>query len=416
MLQSGIRASMGVKIQGPDLESIREAAGQIERHLRQVASIDPRSVIADRVVGKPYLEIEIDRRAIAQYGIDLQQVQDVIETAIGGRQITTTVQGRERYPVRVRYMRELRDHIDTVGRVLVSAPGGASVPLVQLADIRYVPGPQEIKGEGAFTVGYVLFDGRTGFAETDVVESALDFLLGKTAAGEIVLPPGVSFSFTGNYENDLRAGRWLAIIVPLALATIFIILYLQFKSVSTSLLIFSGVVVAWAGGFIMIWLYGRPWFLDFEVFGTPMRELFQVHTLHMSVAVWVGFLALFGIAEDDGVVMATYLDSSFAQSPPGSIDAIRQATIEASLRRVRPCLMTTATTVLSLIPVLTATGRGSDLMLPMAIPTFGGMVFETATMLVVPVLYCAIRERRFRLSSTINAAAPRRALPQETVN
>ncbi len=416
MLQSGIRASMGVKIQGPDLESIRDAAGQIERHLRQVPSIDPRSVIADRIVGKPYLEIEIDRRAIAQYGIDLQQVQDVIETAIGGRQITTTVQGRERYPVRVRYMRELRDHIDTIGRVLVTAPGGAQVPLGQLADIRYVPGPQEIKGEGTFTIGYVLFDGRTGFAETDVVENARDFLLGKTAAGEIVLPAGVSFSFTGNYENDLRAGRRLAIIVPLALATIFVILYLQFSSVSTSLLIFSGVIVAWAGGFIMIWLYGRPWFLDFTFFGTSMRELFQVHTLHMSVAVWVGFLALFGIAEDDGVVMATYLDSSFARNAPGSIAAIRQATIEASLRRVRPCLMTTATTVLSLIPVLTATGRGSDLMLPMAIPTFGGMVFETATMLVVPVLYCAIRERRFRLSSITNAAAVSRALPQETAN
>jgi Cu(I)/Ag(I) efflux system membrane protein CusA/SilA len=147
-----------------------------------------------------------------------------------------------------------------------------------------------------------------------------------------------------------------------------------------------------------------------------MRELFQVRTLHMSVAVWVGFLALFGIAEDDGVVMATYLDSSFAQSAPGSIAAIRQAAIEASLRRVRPCLMTTATTVLSLIPVLTATGRGADLMLPMAIPTFGGMVFETATMLVVPVLYCGIRERRFRRGADMNPAARSRALSQETAN
>ena len=412
MLQSGIRASMGVKIQGPDLESIRETAGQIEKHLRQVPSIDPRSVIADRIVGKPYLEIEIDRRAIAQYGIDLQQVQDVIETAIGGRQIATTVQGRERYPVRVRYMRELRDHLDTVGRVLVTAPGGAQVPLMQLADIRYVPGPQEIKSEGTFIVGYVLFDVRPGFAETNVVENARDYLLGKSAAGELVLPAGVSFSFTGNYENDVRANKWLAVIIPLALSTIFIILYLQFKSVSTSLLIFSGVIVAWAGGFIIIWLYSQTWFLNFSMFGTSMRELFQVHTIHMSLAVWVGFLALFGIAEDDGVVMATYLDSSFSRNKPGSIAEIRQATIEASLRRVRPCLMTTATTILSLIPVLTATGRGADLMVPMAIPSFGGMIFETGTMLVVPVLYCGIKEYRFRRSPNSDSAALNEALPQ----
>jgi len=185
-------------------------------------------------------------------------------------------------------------------------------------------------------------------------------------------------------------------ILPLALVIIFIILYLQFKSVSTSALVFSGVAVAWSGGFIMLWLYAQPWFLDFSVLGASMRDLFQVHPINLSVAVWVGFLALFGIASDDGVVMATYLEGAFSAKKALTIKEIRRTTIEASLRRVRPCLMTTATTILALLPVLTSTGRGSDIMVPMAIPTFGGMTLEVVTMLVVPVLYCGIKELKLR--------------------
>lgn len=396
MLQSGIRANMGVKVYGPDLQTIEQVTRRIEKYIREVPSVDPLSVIADRIVGKPYLEIDIDRRAIAQYGIDLQQVQDVIEIAIGGKQITTTVEGRERYPVRVRYLRELRDHIDTIGEVLVPAPNGIQIPLVQLADLRYVPGPQVIKSEDTFTVGYVLFDKKPDQAETNVVEEARAYLLEKIEDGELELPAGVSFSFTGNYENQVRANKKLKVILPLALLIIFIILYLQFKSVSTSALVFSGVAVAWAGGFIMMWLYAQPWFLDFSVFGNSMRDLFQVHPINLSVAVWVGFLALFGIASDDGVVMATYLDGTFSERQAGTVEEIRQATIAGSLQRVRPCLMTTATTLLALIPVLTSTGRGSDIMVPMAIPSFGGMVFEVITMLVVPVLYCALKEFKLR--------------------
>jgi len=396
MLQSGIRATMGVKVYGPDLTTIEKVTRKIEQHLREVPSIDPLSVIADRIVGKPYLEIDIDRRAIAQYGIDLQKVQDVIEIAIGGKQITTTVEGRERYPVRVRYMRELRDHLDSIGQVLVPGPGATQIPLIQLAEIKYVPGPQAIKSEDTFMVGYVLFDKKDGYAETNVVEEARQQLFEKIEDGELDLPSGVSFSFTGNYINQVRADKKLRIIIPLALLIIFFILYLQFKSMPTSALVFSGVAVAWSGGFIMIWLYAQPWFMDFSIFGASMRDLFQVHPINLSVAVWVGFLALFGIASDDGVVMATYLDSTFARQPTGTVKEIRQATIEASLRRVRPCLMTTATTVLALVPVLTSKGRGSDIMVPMAIPTFGGMTFEVITMLVVPVLYCWIRERKLK--------------------
>ena len=180
------------------------------------------------------------------------------------------------------------------------------------------------------------------------------------------------------------------------LLIIFIILYLQFKSVATTGLVFSGIAVAWAGGFIMIWLYAQPWFLDMNVFGMSLREMFQVHSINLSVAIWVGFLALFGIATDDGVVVATYLKDSFAKHRPDNIPDIRKATLEAGKRRIRPCLMTTATTILALLPVLTSTGRGSDIMVPMAIPSFGGMAIEVITMLVVPVLYCSVQEWKLK--------------------
>ncbi|MFH2001061.1 MAG: efflux RND transporter permease subunit [Planctomycetota bacterium] len=402
MLQSGMRAPMGLKVKGPDLETIEAVGLQIENLLKEVPSIEPATVFADRIVGKPYLEIQIDRQAIARYGIHMQNVQNVIETAIGGMQITTTVEGRERYPVRVRYMRELRDSIESLDRILVPAPNGTQIPLMQLADIRYLRGPQVIKSEDTFLTGYVLFDKKPGFAEVDVVEEAKAFLQGKLDSNELKLPAGVSYAFAGSYENQVRAQKKLTVILPLALLIIFIILYLQFSSVSTTALVFIGIVVAWSGGFLMIWLYGQPWFLDFSVLGASMRELFQVHSINLSVAIWVGFLALFGIASDDGVIMATYLKQTYAQKNPGTIREIREATIEAGKRRVRPCLMTTATTVLALIPVLTSTGRGSDIMVPMAIPSFGGMVVEVMTMLVVPVLYCLIREVRVKRGGLYN--------------
>ena len=397
MLQSGMRAPMGVKVKGPDLETIDKVGLQIERLLKEVPSVEPAAVLADRIVGKPYVEIDIDREAIARYGMNIRGVQDVVEVAIGGRRITTTVEGRERYPVRVRYKRELRDQIDTLGRILVPAPDGTQVPIEQVAQIRYVRGPQAIKSEDTFLVGYVILDKKPGYAEVDVVEECQRYLDAKIKSGELQIPAGVSYKFAGSYENQIRAQKRLSVILPLALFVIFLILYLQFRSTPTTLIVFSGIMVAWAGGFQMIWLYGQPWFLDFSVFGVSMRELFQVHPLNLSVAVWVGFLALFGIASDDGVVIATYLRQQFRERNPDSIEAIREATIEAGKRRIRPCLMTTATTVLALIPVLTSTGRGSDVMVPMAIPSFGGMTVEVITMFVVPVLYCAVEEVRMKV-------------------
>ncbi len=403
MLQSGMRAPMGVKIKGPDLETIEAVGLELERLLKEVPSVEADAVIADRIVGKPYLEIDIDRKAMARYGVNIRQVQDVIEVAIGGRRITTTVEGRERYPVRVRYMRELRDQIETLDQILVPTPAGAQIPIIQLADIRYVRGPQAIKSEDTFLVGYVLFDKKPEFAEVDVVEDCQAYLEMKLASGELELPAGVSYRFAGSYENQVRSQKTLAVVLPLALFIIFLILYLQFRSVATALLVFSGITLAWSGGFLLMWLYGQPWFLDFSVFGTNMRELFQVHEINLSVAIWVGFLALFGIASDDGVVIATFLDQSFGKHRPESIRGIREATVAGAQRRIRPCLMTSATTILALIPVLTSTGRGSDIMVPMAIPSFGGMLVVSMSVFLVPILYCWVQEMRFR---TVGTALP----------
>ena len=223
------------------------------------------------------------------------------------------------------------------------------------------------------------------------------YLQDEIDAGRFVLPPGVSYTFAGNYENQVRSQKTLQIVLPLALFIIFLILYFQFKDSITTSLVFSGIIIAWAGGFIMLWLYAQPWFLGFDFLGTDMQNLFQIHSINLSVAIWVGFLALFGIASDDGVVITTYLDQSFRAKQIDTIEDARRATLEGGLRRVRPCLMTTATTILALIPILTSTGRGADIMVPMAIPSFGGMAIEIMTMLVVPVLYCGVKEWKIRL-------------------
>ncbi|MBD3162177.1 MAG: AcrB/AcrD/AcrF family protein [Candidatus Eisenbacteria bacterium] len=396
MLQSGMRAPMGVKVRGPDLETIERVGLEIEQHLKDVPGVLPASVLADRIVGKPYLEIVHDRDALARYGLSILQVQEVVEVAIGGKRLTTTVEGRERYPVRVRYQRELRNDLESLGEILVPTPGGAQVPLEQLAEIRYVRGPQVIKSEDTFLVGYVVFDKQDDAAEVDVVQRARAHLDDLRDAGVLEIPPGVSYSFAGSYENQVRSEKTLAVVLPLALFLIFLILYFQFRRIPTTLLVFSGIFVAWAGGFILSWLYGQPWCLDFSLFGTNLRELFAMGPMNLSVAVWVGFLALFGIATDDGVIMATYQDQVFRRKRPATIDEVRNAVVEAGKKRIRPALMTAATTILALVPVLTSTGRGSDVMVPMAIPSFGGMCLVLITVLVVPTIYSAIEETRVR--------------------
>lgn len=387
MLQTGMRAPMGIKVKGQDLKQIEAFGVQLEGVLKEVEGVKKEAVFADRIVGKPYLLIDINREKLARYGIAIQTVQDVLKVAVGGMQLSQTVEGRERYGIRVRYPRELRSSPTDLENIYVPVAKGSSIPLSELATIRYEQGPQMIKSEDTFLIGYVLFDKLDGFAEVNVVEAAQKVIQQKIDSGELTVPKGISYQFTGTYENQLRAEKTLSVVVPLALMIIFLILYFQFRSVATSLMVFTGITVAFAGGFIMMWLYGQGWFLNFSVFGENLRELFQMHPINLSVAVWVGFIALFGIATDDGVVMATYLTQTFNRDKPQTIEAIRASALHGGNKRIRACLMTTATTILALLPVLTSTGRGSDIMIPMAIPAFGGMIIDVTSYFIVPVLY-----------------------------
>ncbi|WP_428740848.1 efflux RND transporter permease subunit [Tenacibaculum sp.] len=387
MLQTGMRAPMGIKVKGQDLKQIETFGVQLEGILKQVKGVKKEAVFADRIVGKPYLLIDINREKLARYGIAIQTVQDVLKVAVGGMQLSQTVEGRERYGIRVRYPRELRSNPTDLENIYIPTAKGTPIPLSELATIRYEQGPQVIKSEDTFLIGYVLFDKLDGFAEVNVVETAQKVIQQKIDSGELEVPKGISYQFTGTYENQLRAEKTLSVVVPLALMIIFLILYFQFRSVATSLMVFTGITVAFAGGFIMMWLYGQDWFLNFSVFGENLRELFQMHPINLSVAVWVGFIALFGIATDDGVVMATYLKQSFDREKPDTVHNIRTSALHAGNKRIRACLMTTATTILALLPVLTSTGRGSDIMIPMAIPAFGGMIIDVTSYFIVPVLY-----------------------------
>ena len=396
MLQTGMRAPMGIKVKGQDLNEIEAFGVQLEDILKQADGVKDEAVFADRIVGKPYLLLDIDRDKLARYGISIQQVQQVIQVSIGGMVLTQTVEGRERYGIRVRYPRELRANPNDLKDIYVPVEKGNPVPISELVTIRYEQGPQIIKSEDTFLVGYVLFDKLDGYAEVDVVENAQALIQEKIDNGQLVVPKGINYQFTGTYENQLRAEKTLGVVVPLALLIIFLILYFQFRSVATSLMVFTGIAVAFAGGFLMIWFYGQDWFLNFSFFGENLRDLFQMHTINLSVAVWVGFIALFGIATDDGVVMATYLTQTFDKNKPKDRKGIRASVIEAGEKRIRPCLMTTATTILALLPVLTSTGRGSDIMIPMAIPSFGGMLIALITLFVVPVLFSLKHELQLK--------------------
>ena len=396
MLQTGMRAPMGIKVFGPDLQTIEQFGLALENILREVPSVKHEAVFAERIVGKPYLHLNISREETARFGLNIEDVQQVIEIAAGGMNITSTVEGRERYPVRVRYPRELRNDPEMLKRILISTPAGAQIPLGQIVEFEYVKGPQMIRSEETFLTGYVLFDKNEGFAEVTVVNDARTAIQGRIDSGELIVPPGVSYRFSGSYENQIRAEKRLMIIVPLVLVVIFLILYFQFRSVTTSLMIFMGVAMAFSGGFIMLWLYGQDWFAGFSLFGTNMRDLFGMGTVNLSVAVWVGFIALFGLATDDGVVMGTYLDQSFARNRTDNLQGIRSAVVEAGQRRIKPAVMTSATTIIALLPILTSTGRGADIMIPMAIPAFGGMLVAAITYFIVPTLYALREEQKIK--------------------
>jgi len=398
MLSTGMRAPMGLKVYGSDLESIEKAGRLFEKALKEVPSVNASSVFYDRAVGAPYLEIKLNRENMARYGMTVSDVQEILQVAMGGMSLSTSVEGRERFPMRVRYARELRDNPEDIKRILIPAMNGSQIPLGEIADVDYTRGAQMIRSENSFLVGYVIFDKVEGKAEVDVVNEASDLLQHKIDAGQLKVPQGVTFKFAGNYENEIRVTKRLSIVIPISLMLILLLLYFQFKTITASFIHFSGVFVAFAGGFIMLWLYGQDWFLNFSIAGMNMRDLFQMHPINLSVAVWVGFIALFGIATNDGVIMGTYIHQVFEDRKPSAVHDVREAVVAAGKKRVRPAMMTTAVAIIALLPVLTSTGKGADIMVPMSIPTFGGMIIQVMTIFVVPLFQAMWREHSLPLT------------------
>jgi len=385
MLQTGFRAMMGVKIFGSDLREIEKIGLQIEQLLQRVPGTT--DIVADRIVGKPYLQFKIDRDKIARYGVNIREVQDVIELAIGGENIMQSVEGRERYPIRIRYLREFREDLPELEKILLPTSTGAQIPLAQVVDIESVLGPQEIKGERGLLVGYVTMNTRDR-DEVSVVEDAERTLQAAVRSGELRLPAGYYWEWSGQFENQVRATKRMQILVPVCLAIMFVMLYLGFQRWWIAPIIYFNILMCAAGGFILLAVWGA----------------------NLSVAVWVGFLVLFGVIDDDGVVMATYLEGIFGKADMHSISDIRAAVIEAGLKRIRPALMTISTTIFGLMPIFWATGRGSDIMKPMAIPSVGGMIVNVLIgIFVVPCLFCAVEEWKWKRAAksmgTTNASA-----------
>lgn len=394
MLQSGMRSRTGLKLFGADQATLDAFGQEVEAVLRDVPELRRGATFAERVVGRAYLQIEVDRDAARRHGLRVAEVQQALSVLVGGQAVGTSLQGRERYTIRVRAKHELRDDPEAIGRLPVVTASGAAVPLSELASITRTRGPEMIRAEDTFLVSYVLFDPAPGVGEVDAVVAAQRRLDAAVASGELRLPAGVRMAMAGTYEAHLRSTQRLSALVPLALGLVFLLLYATFHRASVALSIFAGVAVAASGGFGLLWLQGLPGFLDVSVLGVHLGELFQVGQVNLSVAVWVGFIALAGIAVDDGVVVATFLRQRFDASPPQTAEAVREATLDGGLRRVRACLMTTATTLLALLPVVTATGRGADVMRPMALPMVGGMAVALLTLFVVPVLWSMAEGRR----------------------
>jgi Cu(I)/Ag(I) efflux system membrane protein CusA/SilA len=371
MLLTGIKTPVGIKILGSDLNEIQRIGGDIERALSGLPGT--RSVYAERVAQGYFADIRIDREAIARHGLLVDDVEDVIESAIGGQNITRTIEGRERYPVNVRYGRGFRDSLPDLQRVLVKSATGAQVPLGQLAEIALTTGPAMIRDEGGQLAGYVYVDTATGDIGGYVDRA-------KRAIGERVkLPTGYTLLWTGQYEFQVRARERFKILIPLVFFLIFMLLYLTFHSVSEATIVMLSVVYAMTGGVILQWMLGY----------------------NFSVAVWVGYIALYGVAVQTGVVMVVYLhealDKRLRQGGTISEADLLQATISGSVLRLRPKLMTVSVVMAGLVPILSSTGVGSDVMKPIAAPIIGGMVTSTIHVLIItPVIFYIMKRRALR--------------------
>jgi copper/silver efflux system protein len=377
MLQSGIKAPMAIRVYGDDLDGLAEAARNVAEKLREIPQVNAATVNPDIVLGMPYVEFEVDRETAARFGMTTMAVNQVIETALGGMNLTQTVEGRERYPVRIRYQRDLRERIDDLARLPVVTESGEVVPLEILAKMKTTWGPGMISSEDARLVAHIAFapSGMTGDLET--VEAVDNQLRRAQADGELHLPTGYALLPVGSFQNQIEANRRLAVIIPIVILLDLLIIYLNFRNLPLTLIIFSQVPIAIFGGMIGLGIF------DVE----------------MNTAIWIGLIALIGIAEDDGVVIATYMEQLFNRHPMRTVDDIRSATVEAGRRRIRPCLMTAFTTFAALLPVMLATGRGSDVARAMALPVFFGMFIELVSLFVVPVLYCGYMEMKLSLGA-----------------
>ncbi len=371
MLSTGIRTQVGIKVFGSDLETIEKKSIEIERVLHQVPGAA--DLYAERITGAPYLEMHIDRTAAARYGINVGDAQDVIESAIGGKNVTFTIEGRQRFPVRVRYARDFREDIEALANVLVAAPNGAQIPLRDIARIRVVMGPSMITSENGLLRGTVLMNVR-GRDVGGFVEEAK-----RVVAQRVSMPPGYYVEWSGQYENQIRAKQRLQIVIPVVLVTIFVLLYMTYNSAKEALHVLLAVPFALTGGIFLLKFLGY----------------------NFSVAVWVGFIALFGTAVQTGVVMVIYLEEAvrrkMASSGELTIDKLHQAVLVGALLRLRPKVMTVATVVAGLLPIMWSTHTGAEVMKPLATPVLGGMVSSLLHVLIVtPVIFTTFRERELR--------------------
>jgi len=395
MLQSGIRAAMAIRIYGDELDELAKASLAVARRIRELPHVDAATVNPDIVLGKPYVEFEVDRKAAARFSMTTAMVNEVIEAALGGTNVTTTVEGRERYPIRVRYQRDLREEIQELEQLPVVTPAGEVVPLQVLAKMSMVWGPEMVVSEDARLVAHVMFspsgdfgDLETAQAVENTLREAMSLPVGDPLRLE--LPPGYFVQAVGSFQSQIETNQRLMWVIPLVLITSLMIIYFEFRDPVMTLIIMAPVPVTFSGGMIALALAG----------------------VEMNTAIWIGFISLLGIAEDDGVLILTYLRQVFADRKPRTVAAIRAATIDAGLKRIRPALMTTVTTFVGLVPVLTATGRGGDLARGMAMPLVGGMIFDLIGLFIVPVLFCGYMEFRHRIGwqpeepGTVHTALP----------
>ena len=396
MLQSGIKAPMAIRVYGNELDELADAAMNVSAELKKSPLINAGTVNPDIVLGKPYVEFTVDREAASRYGMSSSMVNQVIETALGGMNLIKTVEGRERYPVRLRYNRDLREQIDGLKRLPVVTHSGAVVPLEELATLETTWGPGAINSENGRLVAHVSFmtNGSKGDLESvSAIEEQFRAAqaLPPSDPNRLSLPAGYSLEAVGSFRNQIEANRRLMWIIPMVICINLMLLYMEFRNLSISLAVFSGIPVAFAGGMIAVATMG----------------------VELNTAVWVGFIALFGLAVDDGVVMATYIHQLLKKRTIESVEDIRNVVYEAGLKRIRPCMMTTVTTLAALIPVLIATGRGADVARAMAIPVFGGMLAEPFTSFIVPTLYCGYLELKMRFGFQDELWEGTEAMPEE---